>query len=129
MVVIDTSAWVEYLREGHPEICRKVEQALGEEVVALGDLIYCEVMQGLYDARQRVEVSRLLSALPKVEMVGFEMAEKSADNYRMLRGKGLTVRKTIDVLIGTSCAELGHRLLHHDRDFDLIAPHIGLRLY
>ena len=53
-------------------------------------------------------------------------AEKSASNYRLLRSKGVTVRKTIDVLIGTFCAEHGLQLIHHDSDFDLMAKHIGL---
>jgi len=73
-------------------------------------------------------VSELLLSLPQYEMVGFQMAARSAANYSMLRARGITVRKTIDVLIGTFCAESGFGVIHHDRDFDLMATHIGLRI-
>ena len=82
--------------------------------------------QGIRSPRERGEVSTLLLSLPQFDMVGFTIAEKSAFNYRLLRSKGVTVRKTIDVLIGTFCAEHGLQLIHHDSDFDLMAKHIGL---
>jgi len=126
MVIVDTSAWVEYFRNGSPDVVAKVDLALDGELVAIGDLIYCEVMQGIRSERQRAEVSGLLLSLPQFEMVGFQIAEKSAANYRLLRSKGVTVRKTMDVLIGTFCAERGFRLVHCDSDFDLMARHIGL---
>ena len=83
-------------------------------------------MQGIRFPRERREISALLLSLPQFGMVGFSVAEKSAANYRLLRSKGVTVRKTIDVLIGTFCAENGMQLIHHDSDFDLMAKHIGL---
>jgi hypothetical protein len=85
-------------------------------------------MQGIRSERERGEVSTLLLALPQYEMVGFHIAERSARNYRLLRSRGLTVRKTIDVIIGTFCAENGLPIVHHDRDFDLMASHIGLEV-
>lgn len=126
MVIVDTSAWIEFLNDGRPEIVEKVDLCLSRDLVGIGDLIYCEVMQGIRSQRQSREVSRLLLVLPRFEMVGFHIAELSARNYRLLRSRGLTVRKTIDVLIGTFCAENGLQLIHHDRDFDLMAPHLGL---
>jgi len=128
MVIVDTSAWVEFLRMGEPTVVEKVDRYLDEDLVGIGDLIYCEVMQGVYTPRRRQEISSLLLALPQFEMVGFAIAEKSAQSYRLLRSHGITIRKTIDVLIGTFCAENGHRLVHYDRDFDLMAPHIGLQV-
>ena len=68
----------------------------------------------------------MLLSLPRFDMVGFVTAEKSAANYRLLRSKGVTVRKTIDVLIGTFCADHDLQLIHNDFDFDLMAKHIGL---
>jgi predicted nucleic acid-binding protein len=124
--MVDTSAWIEYFRGGLPRIVNKVDLCLEQDLVGIGDLVYCEVMQGIRAPRQRAEVSSLLLSLPQFDMVGFSMAEKSASNYRLLRSKGVTVRKTIDVLIGTFCAEHGLRLIHHDSDFDLMAEHIGL---
>jgi predicted nucleic acid-binding protein len=83
-------------------------------------------MQGIRSPRERSQVSSLFLSLPQLDMVGFSIAEKSAANYRLLRSKGVTVRKTIDVLIGTFCAEHGIPIIHHDSDFDLMAKHIGL---
>jgi len=128
MVMVDTSAWVEYFRDGEPAVVEKVGRCLAEDLVAIGDLVYCEIMQGVLSRRQQEEVSSLLLRLPRFEMVGFAIAEKSAANYRLLRSRGITIRKTVDVLIGTFCAEKGFALVHHDRDFDLMAPHIGLRI-
>jgi len=128
MVIIDTSAWIEYLRGGIPRVVKKVDQCLEEDLVGIGDLVYCEVMQGIRAPRERSRVSSLLLSLPQFDMVGFSIAEKSAANYRLLRSKGVTIRKTIDVLIGTFCAEHGLRIVHHDSDFDLMAEHIGLEI-
>jgi hypothetical protein len=126
MVIVDTSAWIEYLRGGLPRVVNKVDLCLEQDLVGIGDLVYCEVMQGIRSPRERREVSTLLLSLPQFDMVGFSMAEKSAANYHLLRSKGVTVGKTIDVLIGTFCAEHGLQLIHHDSDFDLMAKHIGL---
>ena len=128
MIIVDTSAWIEYLQDGVPRIANKVDLCLEQDLVGIGDLIYCEVMQGIRSARERREVSSLLLSLPQFDMVGFSIAEKSASNYRLLRSKGITVRKTIDVLIGTFCAEHGLQLIHHDSDFKLMAKHIGLEI-
>ena len=126
MVIVDTSAWIEYLGGGVPDIVDKVDLSLDQDLVGIGDLIYCEVMQGIRSPAERREVSGLLLSLPQFDMVGFSMAEKSASNYRLLRSKGVTVSKTIDVLIGTYCAESGLQLIHNDSDFTLMAEHIGL---
>ena len=104
----------------------KVDLCLEQDLVGMGDLVYCEVMQGIRSPRERRKVSSLLLSLPQFDMVGFSIAEKSASNYRLLRSKGVTVRKTIDVLIGTFCAEHELQLIHHDSAFKLMAKHIGL---
>lgn len=126
MVIVDTSAWIEYLKDGVPDVAEKVDRSLEQDLVAIGDLVYCEVMQGIRSSRERGQVSSLLLSLPQFDMVGFDIAERSAANYRFLRSKGVTVRKTIDVLIGTFCAEHGFQIVHNDSDFDLMAKHIGL---
>lgn len=126
MVIIDTSAWIEYFKNGLPSVVSAVERCLDENSVGIGDLIYCEVIQGISDKHERDQVSTLFLSLPRVNMVGFNIAEKSASNYRLLRSKGVTVRKTIDVLIATFCMENNFQLLHNNRDFDLIANHLPL---
>ena len=128
MVIVDTSAWVQFFQDGDPSVVEKVDLALEQERVGVGDLVYCEVMQGIRSERFRHEVSSLFLSLPRFEMVGFGVAERAARNYRLLRSRGITVRKTIDVIIGTFCAENSFRLIHHDRDFDLMAAHIGLKV-
>jgi predicted nucleic acid-binding protein len=128
MVIVDTSAWIEYLRGGISEVVEKVDRCLDLDQVGIGDLIYCEVMQGIRSSRERNRVSSLLLSLPHFDMVGFGIAQKSAANYRLLRSRGVTVRKTIDVLIGTFCAEHGFQVAHNDSDFDHMATHIGLEL-
>jgi hypothetical protein len=70
---------------------------------------------------------RALLSLPYADIVGQEVALASAQNYRLLRAKGVTVRKTIDVIIATFCILGGHVLLHGDRDFEPMAEHLGLR--
>jgi len=128
MVIVDTSAWIEYFRDGKPSVVEKLDDCLDQDLVAIGDLVYCEIMQGIRSERHRAEVSALLLSLPQYEMVGFRIAERSARNYRLLRSRGLTVRKAVDVLIATFCVENKLPLVHHDRDFDLMAPHIGLEI-
>ena len=127
MVIVDTSAWIEYFRGGLPRVVNKVDRCLEQDLVGIGDLVYCEVMQGIRVTRERTEVSALLLSLPRFDMLGFSMAEKSASNDRLLRSRGVT-RRTIDVLIGTFCAEHGLPLVHNDPDFDLMAAHIGLEV-
>lgn len=126
MVIVDTSAWIEYFQDGLPDVADNVDLCLGQDLVGIGDLVYCEVMQGIRPPRERRDVSSLLLSLRRFNMVGFGIAEKSAANYRLLRSKGVTVRKTIDVLIGTFCAEHDLQLIHNDSDFDLMAKYIGL---
>jgi hypothetical protein len=128
MIIVDTSAWVEYFQDGDPSVVEKLDRILDQDLVAIGDLVYGEVMQGIRSERERAKVSALLLGLPQFEMAGFRIAERSAQNYRLLRSRGLTVRKTIDVIIGTFCSENGFSLVHHDRDFDLMAPHLGLEI-
>ncbi len=128
-IIVDTSAWTEYLRGGSTPLVACVRNCLERDHVAMGDLIYCELMQGIRSSRERQRVAKMLCALPAYEMVGFDIAEKAAANYRLLRSRGLTVRKTIDVLIATFCTERGFLLVHHDRDFDYMAPHIKLRIH
>ena len=128
MVIIDTSAWIEYLQGGQPSVVSKVDRLLNLDLVGIGDLIYCEIIQGIPSESQRRQVSDLLLALPRFDMVGFHIAQKASANFRLLRSRGVTIRKTIDVIIGTFCAENDLPLVHHDRDFDHMARFIGLKI-
>ena len=126
--MVDTSAWIEFFNDGDPSVVTLVDQALREELVVIGDLVYCEIMQGLHNPQERRMIAEILLALPRFDLVGFHLAEKSAKNYRHLRSRGLTIRKTIDVLIATFCIEYEMELIHHDRDFTHFASALGLRI-
>lgn len=130
MVIIDTSAWIEFFRpSGNLSIKKLVRYALENESVGIGDLIYCEILQGVKNKAEINMLKNLLEGLKKFDMVGFSIAEKSADNYRNLRSRGITVRKTIDVLIATFCMEHGYYFIHNDSDFDLIKSSFNLKTF
>lgn len=128
MIVVDTSVWVDYFNGRRTRQTGALDVVLGRELVAIGDLILAEVLQGFRAERDFRRAQQLLSALEFREMVGHDVAIASARNYRALRAHGATVRKTIDVIIATFCILNGHRLLHSDHDFDPIERHLGLQI-
>jgi predicted nucleic acid-binding protein len=128
MIVVDTSVWIDYFNERTTVATRSLEDFIGREEILVGDLILAEVLQGL---RTESDFQRVLGVLENLEfqdMVGRDIAVASARNYRFLRSRGITVRKTIDVMIGTFCILNDHTLLHSDRDFDVMAEHLGLKI-
>jgi hypothetical protein len=96
--------------------------------VAAGDLILAEFLQGFRSDKQFQEAKDVMDSLEYYDFVGKEMAVKAAQNFRTLRRRGITIRKTIDVLIATFCIEYGFELLHNDRDFDPMEEVLGLRV-
>lgn len=126
MIVADSSAWIDYLRQAPSPAAEQVDRLLGKARLLIGDLILCEVLRGARDEAHAARIRQRLSALPFVEMVGREVANRAAFHYRTLRGLGVTVRSTIDLIIGTFCIVNGHRLLHNDRDFAPMVLHLGL---
>ena len=93
----------------------------------VGDLILCEVLQGLRTDAEARAVEGALREFEVVSLVDTELAVNAAANYRLLRSRGFTVRRTIDLLIGTFCIERGHSLLHSDRDFTPMERFLGLQ--
>jgi predicted nucleic acid-binding protein len=96
--------------------------------IATGDLIITEFLQGFREDNQFLEAKELMDSLEYYDFVGREMAINAAQNFRRLRKKGITIRKTIDVLIATFCIEYGFELLHSDRDFDPMEEVLGLKV-
>ena len=128
MILVDTSVWIDYFNGVPTTQTALLDELLGARVLAIGDLILAELLQGFSteaDARRALE---LLEPIAFLEMGGREVAIQSAANYRLLRRRGVTVRKTMDMLIGTYCLMHDHELLHSDRDFDLLARHLGLKV-
>lgn len=128
MILVDSSVWIDYFRGTITAQTEKLDQLLGSEPLAIGDLILTEVLQGFTDERSFHEARKMLTALTVVELGGEEVAIQAARNFRALRKLGVTARKTIDTVIATRCIESGYDLLHSDRDFDPFVKHLGLRV-
>ena len=127
MILVDSSVWVDYFRGAETAQTDRLHALLGVEPVAIGDLILTEVLQGMTSDRDFREAKRLLTALDVVVLGGQATAIQAAQNFRKLREKGVTVRKTIDCIIATRCIVDGMTLLHSDRDFEPFVLHLGLR--
>ncbi|HCZ49083.1 MAG TPA: VapC toxin family PIN domain ribonuclease, partial [Gammaproteobacteria bacterium] len=128
MILVDTSVWVDFLRERPTPEAEWLDRNLGVEGLVVGDLILAEVLQGFKEDRGFNEAKRLLARLDQVDICGAALAVEAAQNYRRLRRAGITVRGTVDVLIATRCLVDGLRLLHSDRDFDGFERHLGLQV-
>lgn len=126
MIVVDSSVWIDFLNGRHTAHVRRLRAILSTEEIVVGDLMLCEVLQGLSSDRIAQEVEFLLRRFAIVAMAGDAMAVMAARNFRYLRSLGITVRKTIDLLIGTWCIENRMPLLHNDSDFRPMARHLGL---
>jgi predicted nucleic acid-binding protein len=126
LIVIDTSVWIDFLNGRSAPHVRRLRAALGTEEIIIGDLILCEILQGLDGERAARDVEALLRRFAVVSMVGESIAVAAAGNFRSLRRHGITIRKTIDLLIGTWCIENRLPLLHNDSDFRPMASYLGL---
>lgn len=126
MILVDSSVWIDYFRGATNVQTEVLDSLLGQQLLAIGDLILTEVLQGFDDERDFNTARKMLAALTVVELGGEEIAIQAAKNFRALRRLGVTVRKTIDTVIATRCIESGYDLLHNDRDFDPFARHLGL---
>jgi predicted nucleic acid-binding protein len=128
LILVDSSVWIDYFRGTITAQTEKLDNALGQEPLAIGDLILTEVLQGFTDEHDFNQARIMLTSLMVVELGGQEIAIQAARNFRALRVLGVTVRKTIDTVIATRCIESGYYLLHNDRDFDPFAKYLGLRV-
>ena len=126
MIVVDSSVWIGYFNGKETRETLLLDGILGIEPVVIGDLILTEVLQGFRSDRDVRRALEAMNTLVFEPMVGRDIALASAQNYRALRARGVTVRKTIDMLIATYCMVNGHALLHSDRDFEPIQRYLGL---
>jgi predicted nucleic acid-binding protein len=118
VVIVDTTVWIDYLLGLTNPETDWVHAELDRQRLGLTDVILCEVLQGVRDEVVAKDVERQLLKLAVFETGGVDLAREAARNYRLLRGRGHTVRKTIDCLIATFCIREQLSLLHRDRDFD-----------
>ena len=128
MILVDSSVWIDYFRGIETGPSTLLNSLFGRTPIAVGDIIAAEVLQGVRDDREYRQVKRVFDAFDHVDLCGYDLAVKAAENYRVLRSKGITVRKTIDTLIATRCIEDGLTLLHSDKDFDPFVSELGLKV-
>jgi predicted nucleic acid-binding protein len=127
MILVDSSVWIDYFNGKVTPRTNWLDFALTNKPIIMGDLILTEVLQGFKSEGDFKIAKKLLLNFPVAEMVGQEVAIQSAQNYRYLRARGLTIRKTIDIIIGTFCIYHGIYLLHEDRDFDPLSNYFDLK--
>jgi predicted nucleic acid-binding protein len=126
VVIVDTTVWIDYFRGVNNAEVEWLDSELERQRLGLIDIILCEVLQGVLDNRTFDMVLAELSNCEIFASGGTEFAVAAARNFRTLRRRGHTVRKTVDCLIATFCLREGHTLLHRDRDFDAFEKSLGL---
>ena len=127
MILVDTSVWIDFFNGKDSIEVQILDHALGVEKVAIGDLIALEILQGFKSDPDYKAAKEIISSLIVYDLLGESAVHACAENYRALRKKGITIRKTADVIIATFCIESNVPLLFADRDFLPFVQHLGLR--
>ncbi|GAB2478106.1 type II toxin-antitoxin system VapC family toxin [Algoriphagus taiwanensis] len=127
MILVDSSVWISYLNGIRSRETDFLDETLGQIPILIPDLVYMEVLQGFREDRSFEEVKTFLDEFPFAELGGKELALLSARNFRELRKKGITVRKTIDCYLATFCIQKDLKILHADRDFAPFVQFLGLK--
>ena len=127
MILVDTSVWINYFNGSESAETNLLDGALIDGTVAIGDLILLEILQGFRNDKDYKKAKKILATLDQYEMFGSTMVIKCADNYRTLRKKGITIRKTADIIIATFCIDNQIPLLFSDRDFIPFVEHLNLQ--
>jgi predicted nucleic acid-binding protein len=126
MILVDSSVWIAHLRGARTAATARLAVEARRQPLLIGDLILLEVLQGARNEGDAAQIERALRQYSIVGLLGEDLAVRAARNYRILRGLGVTVRMTADLIIGTFCIENQHALLHDDRDFAPMERHLGL---
>ncbi|MEX0610137.1 MAG: PIN domain nuclease [Balneolaceae bacterium] len=129
MILVDTSVWIDYFNGLENKQTECLDRILSEHLVLVGDIILTEILQGFDSDKEFRLAKQALDPLDCVHLGGKLLAIKAASNFRYLRSKGLTIRKTIDMLIASWCIDHEVELLHNDKDFDQIATQLPLKIY
>ena len=129
MIVVDSSVWINNLRNAGSPSAKKLMEITNPRHIIVGDLVLLEVLKGAQNHKHAEIIFSLLKQYRIEPMSDADVAVQAAANFRHLRSKGITIRKTIDLIIGTFCIENGHQLLHDNRDFAPMAEHLGLQIY
>ena len=130
MIVVDTTVWIDFLEGRGTSFDRHLSDLLeSDAAVALVDVVYCEVLQGIRDDDLHRRVRASLLAHPILRPRGLETFDDAANLYRAARRRGLTIRRTVDCVIAATCLEFDAEIYHNDRDFDALARVSDLRIY
>lgn len=127
MIIVDSNVWIDFFNGVASPAALKLKDLLGVQVVATGDLMLTEVLQGFREDHAFQQAKAIFATVPILDIGGQHIAIRAAENFRELRKQGITVRKTIDCLIATYCIEHGHTLLFTDRDFLPFVERLGLK--
>src|SRR5262245_35900312 len=103
MIAVDSTVWIDRFNRAQTDALTKLDGVLDSEIIAVGDIVLLEVLQGARDDLHARKIQRVMSAFEIVPMPDTRIAIQSATNYRLLRSKGITIRKTPDLIIGTWC--------------------------
>lgn len=128
MILVDSSVWIDYFNGQSTWQTNRLDNLLSNVPIIMGDLVLTEILQGFRSDKDYEKAKSYLSILQFHEIGGYQVAINSAQNYRTLRKKGITVRKTIDIIIGTFCILNDVSLLHDDRDFTPMVDHFSLEV-
>lgn len=127
MILVDTSVWIDYLNGNVTPQTDLLDDYLREGTLAMGDLVFLEILQGIRDDKHYKQVKTKLSLLDQYSMLDPSMVVIYANHYRSLRKKGFTIRKTNDVIIASFCIEKKMPLLYSGRDFAPFAQYLNLQ--
>jgi predicted nucleic acid-binding protein len=128
MIVADTSVWIDYVRGVEASHTDILDYELEHSRIVTGDIIITEFLQGFRNEKDYQAAKEIMDSLEYYDFLGKEIALQSAQNFRKLQRSGVTVRKTIDVIIATFCIENGFKLLHNDRDFNPMEEILDLKV-
>jgi predicted nucleic acid-binding protein len=127
MIIVDSSVWIDFFRDKSTRQVDRLIALLSGDELGMGDLVLAEILQGCDTDKEFDQVRRFIGALPVIQISNESIAIQAAQNYRTLRAKGITVRKTIDTLIATRCIVDDLTLLYSDRDFDPFVQELKLK--
>ena len=130
MIAVDTTIWIDFLEARGTPFDLRLQALIGAKApLALTDVVYCEVLQGIVEDVKFRRTREILRTFPILRVRGLKTFEHAAEIYRACRRKGFTIRNTVDCLIAATCLEANVDLYQNDRDFEVIAKVRGLRLY
>lgn len=127
MILVDSSVWIDYFNGRDTDETRFLDEALSTDTICIGDIILAEVLQGFRSDKDYRLAREILLELPLYQIMTPELALIGADNYRHLRKKGFTIRKSVDHWIATFCIENKLPLLFSDKDFQPFVEMLGLK--